>query len=177
MDKDKEKVDNGMPYPLRQFKLSSGDEIVCEVIQWQNEDEMELVVRTPMRIGFTEIMGGMKYYSFRPWMIYQETDTELMVLNANHVVGIAQPQETLVWQYNEAVKDMKKMHEKRMMEFAESNPEEWKKQNSLTEVTKNLMQQMAELEGMIEDDFGGDSDGGGSNILLFDPNKRKKVIH
>ena len=68
------------------------------------------------------------------------------------------------------------MHEKRMSEFAESNPEEWRKQNSLTEVTKNLMQQMAELEGMIEDDFTGDSDGG-SNVLLFDPTKRKKVIH
>ena len=38
------------------------------------------------------------------------------------------------------------------------------------------MQQMAELEGMIEDDFTGDSDGG-SNVLLFDPTKRKKVIH
>ena len=168
--------ENNEKYPLRQFKLSSGDEIVCEVIQWQNEEELELIVRKPMRIGFTEIMGGMKYYSFRPWMIYQETDTELIVINGNHIVGISQPQETLVWQYNEAVKDMKKMHEKRMMEFAESNPEEWKKQNSLTEVTKNLMQQMAELEGMIEDDFTGDSDGG-SNVLLFDPSKRKKVIH
>lgn len=176
MDNKDEPV-KGMEYPLRQFKLSSGDEIVCEVIQWQNEDELELVVRKPMRIGFTEFIGGMKYYSFRPWMIYQETDTELMVLNANHVVGIAQPQETLVWQYNQAVKDMLKMHEKRMEEFAESNPEEWSKQKGLTEVSEELLRQVQEMEKYLkEEEYTGDSDGGGSNILIFDPSK-KKIIH
>ena len=45
------KEETNEKYPLRQFKLSSGDEIVCEVIQWQNEEELELIVRKPMRIG------------------------------------------------------------------------------------------------------------------------------
>ncbi len=174
---DNEDNTKDMEYPLRQFKLSSGDEIVCEVIQWQNEEELELIIRKPMRIGFTEVMGGMKLYSFRPWMIYQESESELLVLNESHIVGIAQPQETLIWQYNQAVKDMVKMHDKRMEEFRETNPDEWGKQKSISEVSEELLKQVQEMEKYLKDEnFTGDSDGGGgSNILLFDP--KKKIIH
>lgn len=110
---------------LRQLKLSSGEEIVCEVVQWSDQNiDLELVVRKAMRLVMQETMDGtaIKYYSFRPWMVYQESQDDLLIINANNVVGIAFPPETLIVQYMEAVDEMirqnadrEKEHNKRMV--------------------------------------------------------------
>jgi len=104
---------------LRQFKLSSGEEIVCEIMHWNDEENLEIVVRKAMRLVMQQGDDGTKYYSFRPWMIYQESSEDILVLNTNTVVGIAWPPETLIVQYDEAVKDMNELNEVREREHAE----------------------------------------------------------
>lgn len=103
----------------RQFKLTSGEEIVCEVMEWNDEAEVEILVRKAMRLTLVE-MGDTKFYSFRPWMVYQENPEDILILNVNTVVGIGFPPETLLKQYREAVDEMASMNETREQEFAES---------------------------------------------------------
>ena len=94
---------------LRQLKLASGEEIVCEIFQWNDQNiDLEIVVRKAMRLVMQETMDGtaIKYYSFRPWMVYQESQDDLLIINTNNVVGIAFPPETLIVQYMEAVDEM-----------------------------------------------------------------------
>ena len=107
---------------LRQFKLTSGEEIVCEIVQWNDNMELEIVVRKAMRLVMQEGPEGVKYYSFRPWMVYQESEDDLMIINGNNVVGIGFPPEVLLVQYFEAVEEMFRMNVDRVSEYIKSAP-------------------------------------------------------
>ena len=94
---------------VRQFKLASGDEILCEIIQWQDPEGIEICIRKAMKLVMNEGLDGVKYYSFRPWMIYQENADDIIILSASMVMGIGFPVESLLYQYYEAVEDMHQM--------------------------------------------------------------------
>ena len=157
------------PYEVRQFKLASGEEIVCEIIQWNNEEELELVVRKAMKLVMGQSETGIKYYSFRPWMVYQENPDDFVILNGNHVVGIAYPPDSLITQYDEAVDEMAKMYEDRQKEHLEKKGSEYKSVNKINELTKSLLNTNEELEGYIKSLDNQDSS---SNVIsMFSFNK------
>ena len=108
-------------FELRQFKLTSGEEIVAEILQWNEEvhGSLEIVIRKAMRLKLVETEEGIKYYSFRPWMVYQEHPEDILILNGNNVIGIAFPPDTLVLQYDTAVKEMTVMNEEGEQEFTQ----------------------------------------------------------
>ena len=86
---------------LRQFKLTSGEEIVCEVIEEPKEDDdVNLVIRNPMLIvtGFSTA-GDVRYYSFKPWMTFQLREGYFQLLNYTHIVGEAKPNVYVSEQY------------------------------------------------------------------------------
>ncbi len=139
----------------RQFKLSSGEEIVCEVLEWNDEAEVEILVRKAMRLILVEQGDGVKFYSFRPWMVYQENPDDILILNVNMVVGIGFPPDTLLKQYLEAVTEMGKMNDVREQEFAESVAEEI----ALTQNADKIERYLDTMDS-------------GSNVIdMFDPKK------
>lgn len=155
------------PYEVRQFKLASGEEIVCEIIQWNNEEELELVVRKAMKLVMGELETGIKYYSFRPWMVYQENPDDFVVLNGNHVVGIAYPPDSLITQYDEAVDEMSKMYEERQKEHLAKKGSEYKSVDEINELTKSLLNTTEELEGYIKSLDNQDSSSNVINMFSF----------
>jgi hypothetical protein len=157
------------PYEIRQFKLASGEEIVCEIITWNNEEELELVVRKAMKLVLGEMETGMRYYSFRPWMVYQENPEDFVVLNGNHVVGIGYPPESLMEQYDEAVDEMAKMYEDRTKEFRAKKGNEYKSAEEINELTKSLLKTTEDLDDYVKSLDEKDSS---SNVInMFDFNK------
>lgn len=92
---------------LRHFKLTTGDDIICEVIEWPNEEDdtdIQMVVRNTYMIHSIESgVTGTRYYTFRPWMIYQDTPDCLQVINVNHIVGEATPAPLIVEHYVKAL--------------------------------------------------------------------------
>lgn len=157
-------------YEIRQFKLASGEEIVCEIIQWSNEEELELVVRKAMKLVMGEMETGVRYYSFRPWMVYQENPEDFVILNGNHVVGIGYPPESLISQYDEAVDEMAKMHQQRQEEYRQSKGSEYKSVDEINKMTKNLLNTNEEIEEYLRTLKSQDSDK--SNVIsMFDFNK------
>ena len=157
-------------YELRQFKLASGEEIVCEIVQWHNEDELELVIRKPMRLSFGEYEQGVRYYAFRPWMVYAEDPDEFIILNGQHVVGICEPAPPLVTQWKQAVDEMAEAHDERMKEHEEKTGE---KTETMTDKMKEFLKQASQEEKDVLSQM--ESDSGDNNILKFDPSKR--TIH
>lgn len=151
-------------YELRQFKLANGDEIVCEIVQWHNEEELELVIRKPMKLAFGEYEKGIRYYAFRPWMVYAESSEDFIILNGHHVVGITEPSPPLVAQWKEAVDEMERAYDQRMKEHEEATGE---KTETMSSRVKEFLKQ-AQQSGLINEN----SDSSGSNILQFDPSKR-----
>lgn len=153
-------------YELRQFKLANGDEIVCEIIQWHNEEELELVIRKPMKLAFGEYEHGVRYYAFRPWMVYQENPEELIILNGNHVVGICEPSGPLITQYKEALDEMSKAYVERMEQHEEEMKDKSKYKN-MTDKLKEFLKQANEEAKVVSS-----VDSSDNNVLQFDPSKR-----
>ena len=123
----------------RQLKLANGEEILCEIVQWAEGDDFEILVRKAMRLIMMESSDGMKYYAFRPWMVYQENGEDLLIINSSHIVGMGFPTRTLLVQYHEAVHDMIDMHVQREKEFDEDHPTEQVKRDNKIEDYLNRM--------------------------------------
>lgn len=92
-------------YDVKQFKLNNGEEIVCEVVEWCESPFKEIVVRNVMKIASTRV-GEEFYYVFRPWLQYQESEENLIVINSDHVVATAHPSYLLITQWAKAVSEM-----------------------------------------------------------------------
>lgn len=134
---------------IKQFKLTNGDELVCEVVEWPGDDDeddsRDIVVRNAYKIiSFEQDRDGNRYYGFRPWMIYQQDPDLVQLINGYHVVGEANPSTKVLEHYFHALK-----HEN----------------DDNEEVQKRVDQYMHKLKSMIEAalistaDTSGDSDG------------------
>jgi len=152
-----------MDNELRQFKTTSGEEIVCEVMQWTEGYDSEILIRKAMKLVLHESEEGVKYYSFRPWMVYQEHPEDIIVLNINNIVGIGFPPETLLAQYHEAVEEMAAMSAARESEYNKSFEEK---------VRQIAKRQKRHAKGDKIDEMLQRMDSSGSNVIdMFDPKK------
>ena len=87
---------------IKQIKISSGDEILCEIIDITDE---ELIVRNALQICKIEIDANRSYGMLKPWISFQENTQELVSLNDMHIVAIASPSEDLIKQFGNAIKN------------------------------------------------------------------------
>ena len=85
------------------MKLSSGEEIVCEVLDWPDEGEKEIIVRMAfaLRTQFDpETMSAV--YGLVPWMTMVESVNDYIVLSSDHVVSITKATSSFLREYNDA---------------------------------------------------------------------------
>lgn len=104
---------------FRQFKLSNGEEIVCEVVQWGDEEEPILIVRKAMKVYQIDRLDGYRLYTLRPWMIYTEDPQQLMTINDAMIIGECTPAAPLLKQYFFVVKEHAKNFAEEMKEMKE----------------------------------------------------------
>lgn len=138
---------------IKQFKLSSGEEIVCEVIEWPDVDEdvAEIVVRNIYKIiAIDQTVSGNRYYTFKPWMVFQDEPDMFQTININHVVGEANPSQKLLEQYFTMIKG-------ELSEDSEAAREELEKK--LADYIHNLRQ-------IVNQQVGSD-DSGEENVIKF----------
>lgn len=152
---------------VRQFKLANGEEILCEVIQWAEGEDFEILVRKAMRLIMMENGDGMKYYAFRPWMVYQESSEDLLIINSTHIVGLGYPTDSLLVQWQEAVADMEQMHLAREEEHNEKYGIKVSAQEQMDSRSKSAVDKIEEYL----DRMGGDS--ASSNVIQFDAKRDK----
>lgn len=135
---------------IRQFKLTNGDEIVCDVVEWPDVDDEHngLVVRNAYKIFMLNTLNPTenRYYQFRPWLVYQDNKEFFQIINADHIVAEATPADELLVHYYRIVNDI-----------TDDNLEE-----KLEELAKTLKEYMS-------DENLNDSDSG--NLIKF-PGKR-----
>jgi hypothetical protein len=93
---------------IKQFKLSSGEEIICDVLEWpdlESDDSADIVVKNVFKIvAYDPATNGDRYYTFRPWMSFQDEEDMFQLINWNHIVGEANPSQKLLKHYITAVK-------------------------------------------------------------------------
>jgi len=138
---------------IKQFKLSSGEEIVCEVIEWPDvdEDEADIVVRNIYKIiAIDQTVSGNRYYTFKPWMVFQDEPDMFQTINMNHIIGEANPSQKLLEQYFTMIKG-------ELSEDSEAARAELEKK--LADYINNLRQMVSEQVGY--------SDSGEENVIKF----------
>lgn len=91
---------------IRHMRMSTGDEIICEVLEWDEEDEesVELIVRNIYKIISMEPPGqNTRIFTLRPFMCLQNNSNLFQSVNTQHIVTTAIPATQLVKQYKDVV--------------------------------------------------------------------------
>jgi len=145
---------------LAQFKLTNGSEIVCEVMEWPDEDSNQLIIRNAMTIVNYEYDGGDRAYAFRSWIHFLEDDKDYVMMNSDHVITMNRPTEYLVDQYNIALKESAIVTKNRLEEY------EKYKLNGLKQLSESL-KQLFGLKDSENINQRIDSDKPASNIIKF----------
>ena len=95
---------------LRQLILSNGQELLCEVIQWPDlevDDSEVLIVRKAAKIIIQEnFKEGTRWFTFRPFMTYQDDNDSMVSLMPYHIMSIGHPSLLLKNQYKKYMKLM-----------------------------------------------------------------------
>ena len=88
---------------IRQFKLANDDEIMCEVVEYHEEDDAIVIRKTMKMVQMDNMANGTRYYAFRPFMMYQMTKEAFQIINCAHIISEANPNQDLILEYFKAI--------------------------------------------------------------------------
>ena len=93
---------------IKQFKLSNDDEIICEVLQWDDDENRSVIIRAVMRIiNIEDYNRGLRFFAFRPWMSFKDDPEELQSLNGEHIIAETLPDKELIKHYVVTISNIK----------------------------------------------------------------------
>lgn len=90
-------------YSVKQLKLVTGEEVICEVL---DETPESLAIRNAFTLYEKETSDGYKYFTFRTFMTYQDTPLSVMLLMNDKVMAMAIPSDDMSQQYQIAMDEM-----------------------------------------------------------------------
>lgn len=93
---------------IKQLKLITGEELICRVVE---EDEGDIVIKDGLNIVCSLSQNGVRYYTFRPFLVYQDHDDNLSILRARSVVAYTNPSKDLIREYAIATRELKDFEE------------------------------------------------------------------
>lgn len=83
-------------YPIKQFRLTDGSELVLEVM---SESDSHVVARKVLCIESMIYEEGTRAFLMRPWMLYQDGLDQTVVINTRNVAAAATPTYAMLDQY------------------------------------------------------------------------------
>ncbi len=159
---------------LRQFKLTNNDEIVCEVIDVDETDNQngDIIARKILKVFHAEDFDqNVRYYSFKPWVSFQEDVNELSAINPDHILAEATPSSILKLHFKNAldiILESQDMKDKRSLNIDEVMMDTT--DMSRDEIAEYLQDKFYE-DRLLESHM--DLDSGDTNIIhLFPPSDK-----
>ena len=147
---------------IRQFKLNNGEEIICEVMQWDTEDDPTMIIRCSMKLIESMRTGsGLRLFSFTPWMSFIADTGVLQTICSTHFLGEVTPSEELLVMYTKCLKKYKMFLDERNKQKLE--PVDLEDVADLTD---------DELDEFIKSHKQIFKDSGDSNVIQF-----PKILH
>ena len=150
----------------KQFKLTNGEELICELVASGDEDSTaDVIIRRAMKIVVSDdLEENIRYYTLKPWMSFMDDTQELVALNSVHIVGEAKPSETMMIHYASGLADADKYNKVKQAGLSLKEIED-----KLKELTEEEMDAFLQTKF---DEIAADSDI--SNIIKFKP---KGTVH
>lgn len=153
----------------KQFKLTSGEELICELVETNDADEgiTDVIIRRAMKIVTTDdLEENTRYYTFKPYVTFQDDTTDLIALNSVHIVSESTPSEVVMTHYASALADADKFNKIRKA----TNVSLSEVQAKLKELTEEEMDEFLAIKlSEIEETELDKSDSQMSNIIKFKP--------
>jgi hypothetical protein len=151
---------------FKQFKLTNGDEMICELVATGDDDSTaDVIVRRAMKIVVTDdLEENVRYYTLKPWMSFVDDTTDLMALNSVHIVGESNPSETIMMHYAAALVDVDRYNKIKNIGLTFKEIEE-----KLKELSEEEMNEFLDAK---YDEIANDSDT--ANVIQFRP---KGTVH
>ena len=81
---------------VKQLKLVTGEEILCEILE---EDRIDLIIRNALTIQFHKLDDGSRLYTFNLFMCYQDDPDRFILLKLDKIVSVANPTSDFLNQY------------------------------------------------------------------------------
>lgn len=157
---------------FRQFKLTNGDEMVCELID-ADEEIADIIVRRAMKIVTTDdLEDNVRYYTLKPWVSFQDDSTDLVSLNSVHIIGESTPSPTMMEHYAKALADVDKYNAIKAAGVSINDIHDKMLELSEEEMEQFLSQKYEEINGPDLTQQQDSSDVG--NIIRFNP---KGTVH
>ena len=150
----------------KQFKLTNGEELICELVASGDEDSTaDVIIRRAMKIVVSDdLEENIRYYTLKPWMSFMDDTQELVALNSVHIVGEAKPSESMMIHYASGLADADKYNKVKQAGLSLKEIEDKLKELSEEEMDAFLQTKF--------DEIAQDSDI--SNIIKFKP---KGTVH
>ena len=95
-----------------QLKLASGEEVLCEIIKWDDDQNATIVVKNAFEIVFLQSpTGAMRLCTLRPFMIGQVEEGYNIALNGDMITAQAQPTREILDNYRDTLEEYIKFNQ------------------------------------------------------------------
>ena len=164
---------------IKQFKLTNNEEIVCEVVEWDTQDDVgDILVKKALRIiAIEDYQKGWRFFAFRPWMSFQDDPDSMQTINSSHIIVTTNPTSNILKHYKACLRGIKhdlKLDRTGKKKKVYANLDEI--QDAMRDLTDDEMDDFLEKKygAMVEPEHFPDSDSG--KIIQFKP-KSNKTVH
>ena len=132
-----------MSTSIRHFKLVTGEEVICEVLE---ETGDTIVVNNAMSLMQNTLKNGDKFFTFKTYMVYQDTPMNVIVIFTDKIMSLATPAKEMLDQYSMAIKEMAKYIEET---YKDSSNEEMSLDEFLDDMDKETRLLDSDVTGML----------------------------
>jgi hypothetical protein len=96
---------------VKQMKLLGGEEILCDLVdvQYSEEEGEAFVIRAAYSlISQEDFENGLRYYTFRPFMMHVYDPSHILLLNSASVICMTNPSDPVIEQYLNHIESYRK---------------------------------------------------------------------
>jgi hypothetical protein len=158
---------------VMQFKLTNGEEIICQVVDWPEDDDTDYIVHNALLLMQQIVNGTRTKYMFKPWFTMAEKSDQYISISKDQIVACVDPNEILNNEYINAKREMYYRSRSKQVEPAlpsvndPFNYDEKSEQKKFEEMQKEILALIDEIEQSNElDEMYNDSDNP-SNVIKF----------
>jgi hypothetical protein len=132
-----------MSTSIRHFKLVTGEEVICEVLE---ETGDTIVVNNAMSLMQNTLKNGDKFFTFKTFMVYQDTPMNVIIIFTDKILSLATPTKEMTDQYSMAIEEMAKYIEET---YTDSSNEEMSLDEFLDDMDKETRLIDSDVTGMV----------------------------
>tara|TARA_R110001592_G_scaffold240939_1_gene501358 strand:- start:121 stop:504 length:384 start_codon:yes stop_codon:yes gene_type:complete len=87
---------------IKQFRLTDGSEIICEVLEWNDDATDQIVIRNALEIIWMQ-RGDNRLCTYRPWLFQQIRENSISCITSGHIMAESTPTDEAVDQWKETI--------------------------------------------------------------------------